>query len=608
MNAPVIVLAVLLVLPTTLIAQTEDRTLGKDETWALFDQLTGKPQKTWITAGTIRATHTEYRAPKTNNSTEVEARSRQALVAYQNDPDKPQRTAELQQEMIEAIPFNVRYEWLNEYTMTTTEVIRYDGERFSWEITVLSRTDSVQPNKDLAYNEMIDRFNLDWNGTRLFTWDGETYTTCSLPVNRVMVDAAGRIPHGVNGALTAGIIPWGQGLLTGEALRSAECTAVEKQVEGQNRVHLNLQWPSGTQGQFVLDCQRGQAPLSACVVGQDNAVVTTTFENHRWVADRWVPMEIDVERRDRRTDRLLGYDQWNITSIDAATPSGEAFAPQYQSDAVIQYSSPLSGAKTLLYEHSNLIDTDSLLAERLAVAAQGTRPQNCATASLGYLARQLGRPIGERPLAESLDARGNTSLYALMQLAKDQGLYSRVVKTDLDALGRLKTYRAILYIPAKNHFVVLAAMDNRDVWLIDLTARLFFYRVDAKAFTQMEWTEGVALLVSKQPIPTIPGLIDIPDARLRTMNGATGYSCTHFLRYGYVVLCDQVNWTCIGNYYIYWELYGCEVAPSGVCYRQLLESYRKSPCINDPWNPYGCTITDEWQVYYTLAACESSGP
>jgi len=320
------------------------------------------------------------------------------------------------------------------------------------------------------------------------------------------------------------------------------------------------------------------------------------------VAGRWVPTGINVERRDSQTDRLLGYDLWNMESIDTSTPSPAAFIPEYQPGAVIQYRTGLSGTQTLFYEYSNRVGTGSILAERLG-AAQATQPTNCATVSLGYVAKELGRPLAGAQLAHSLDSRGNTSLYTLRQLAQGHGLYSRAVKTDLDTLRGLDGCRAILHLQGRNHFVVLAQADEERVWLVDLTRSRFLYHLDAEAFTHGEWTAGVALLVSRRPIGADPRLIDIPDTELRTLVGATGYSCTDQCQYGYTVYCDQINWICVGNYYIFWDMYCCKEAPSGVCTNQYLERARKSPCINDLFRPYLCDVTGQWTIYYTHAAC-----
>ena len=57
---------------------------------------------------------------------------------------------------LDAIPFNVQYKLANEYSMSSREVVKYDGERFYWEITVNSRTRFGQAGRD-AGQERHDR-------------------------------------------------------------------------------------------------------------------------------------------------------------------------------------------------------------------------------------------------------------------------------------------------------------------------------------------------------------------------------------------------------------------------------------------------------------------
>jgi hypothetical protein len=107
---------------------------------------------------------------------------------------------------LDATPFNVRHELSNEYTMNSTEQVKFDGKRFYWEINVDSRSDSVKPGRDLAGNHMTQQFDLETNKRRIFAWDGEKYTTYFLPGNNAIVKEGDNGPHSVNGPLTAGII------------------------------------------------------------------------------------------------------------------------------------------------------------------------------------------------------------------------------------------------------------------------------------------------------------------------------------------------------------------------------------------------------------------
>ncbi len=251
-----------------------DRELDRTEILEIFQQLTSQPRKTWISAGTIEATREEYKAPKTTDRNEINNRIGEKIQAYQSNPDKPELTENHQKMKLDAIPFNVRYRLSNEYTMNSTATVRFDGDRFHWEINVESRTDSVKPNKDLAGNFMTEQFNLNWNAKRIFAWDGEKYTTYFLPGNHAIVDTTGSTPHVVNGPLTAGFIPWGYGFYAYENLSAIESSAVERNVDGQTQIHLTLNNSDGSEMVFVMDPEKDYAVISCSINGAGNSVIS----------------------------------------------------------------------------------------------------------------------------------------------------------------------------------------------------------------------------------------------------------------------------------------------------------------------------------------------
>ena len=277
-------------------------------------------------------------------------------------------TRELQKMKLDAIPFNTRYELSNEYMMSSTVIVKFDGDRFYWEINVDSRKDSVKPGKDLEDNFMTDQFDLDWNARRIFVWDGEKYTTYFLPGNHAIVDTTGKTPHVVNGPLTAGIIPWGYGYYSYENLTAANSSAVERYVDGRTQVHLTLNNPDGSEMLFVMDPAKDYAVLSCIINGRGNTVISKQYSDYQLISDNWVPTIILLERYEAGSNRLLARDLWNITSIDANVPESYNFDVSYETDALIEHFSPVSD-KPAMYRHSNTIDTDRLLADRLAFAA-----------------------------------------------------------------------------------------------------------------------------------------------------------------------------------------------------------------------------------------------
>lgn len=577
-----------------------DRPLERAEILQLFQELTSQPRKTWIPAGTIEARHEEYRASKITDIDELNNQIRQKIAEYQSNLDKRELTENLQKMKLDAISFNVRYELSNEYTMSSAATVRFDGDRFYWEINVDSRTDSVTVGKDLADNYMTEQFSLDWNTRRIFAWDGEKYTTYFLPGNHAIVDSTGETPHVVNGPLTAGFIPWGYGYYTYENLSSIESSAVEVSTNGQTHMHLTLNNSDSSEMLFVIDPAKDYAVISCVITGHGDVVISKHYCNYQSIGGNWVPSTILLERYEAGSNRLLARDLWDITAIDGNVPESYDFEVGYETDALIEHFS-FSSSKPAMYRYSELVDTEQLLVDKLAFAAnEGIQPQNCATAALKYAVSKLGKDVTDQELAQLVTEPNNaTSLYSMKRFVQQLGLYCRAVKTNIQTLKSLDNCEAILHIPGKDHFVVLSDIDENYVRIIDLAGNNFYYRTDIDFFG-MDWTEGTALLISNSPIAG--EFTEIDDWQLQTIIGASGYSCTRLLQTYNVIYCDYVLGECMGTYRVYYTRYGCESAESGSCRGTSMIRYQKTPCIEDPYNPYGCKVTGEWTTYY-MRAC-----
>jgi len=579
-----------------------DRQLERAEILQILQKLTSQPRKTWIAAGAIQATHEEYRAPKITNASVISTEITKAIQEYQNSPDKLELTEELQKMRLDAIPFNVRCRLSNEYTMNSTVVVKFDGNRFYWEINVDSRSDSIKPNAALEDNFMTKQFNLEWNARRIFSWDGQKYTMYSLPSNQVMVDTTNLLPHVVNGPLTAGIVPWGYGLYTYKNLSAATSSATEMYINGQTQIHLTLSNSDGSEMSFVLDAGRNYAVISHSTDGLDK-IISRQYDNYRLVSGALVPMTILIEQYDTFTNRLLTTDFWNFTSISGDTPSLGNFSVDYEPDALIEYRSNVT-SKPALYRYSYTVDTDKLLTERLDYAAsESVQAQNCATAALKYAASQLGRDLTYRQLAQMVDRPGGaTSLNTMNDFAERSGLYCRAVRTDVQTLKSLSGCQVILHFPKKDHFVALEGIDDEYAWSVDLSKDKFYYRTDLN-FLDMDWSEGTALLISDRPIQLQSSTPEIADSQLDSIIGGSGYSCTRLLQEYNIIFCDNpVVGECDGYYEGYVTRYGCESAESGSCVTQRLVRSAETFCIVDPYNPFACDITGEWTFYY-MRAC-----
>jgi hypothetical protein len=578
-----------------------DRQLDRAEILQIFQKLTSQPRKTWIPTGTIEATHEEYKAAKITDPNEIERQIKERVQEYQNNPNKHELTENLQKMKLDAIPFDVRYRLSNEYRMNSTVIVRFDGERFYWEINAESHTDSVKPGVDLEDNFMTSQFDLNWNARRIFAWDGEKYTTYFLPGNHAIVDSTGQTPHVVNGPLTAGFIPWGYGYYSYESLAEVISFATEKHVDGQTQIHLTLNKSDGSEMFFALDPEKNYAVVFCSITKPGNPIIAKQYSDYQLVFSNWVPTTILIEQYEPASKKLLASDLWHFTRISADVPDWNSFNIEYENNALIEYRSAVTD-NPLMYRHSPLVNTDLLLAERLTFAAsEGAQPQNCATIALKYVTSQLGKEATNQELAQLVNEPDKTTtLYAMKQFAQGKGLYCRAVKTDIKTLKGLYGCQAILHIPGKSHFVVLAGIDNEYVWCIDLANDKFFYRTDIDFFG-MDWTEGTALLVSNHPIQG--DFTEIDENRLNSIIGGAGYTCTRLIQTYNVIYCgNPVEGECGGYYQEYLTRYGCEAAASGSCTTSKMLRYKESPCIVDPYDPLNCDITGEWTCYY-MRAC-----
>lgn len=577
-----------------------DRQMDRSEILRIFEQLTNEPRNTWIPAGTIEGSHEEYRAAKVTDANQIRAKISKKVAEYQASANKPEQTESLQKLQFDAIPFNTRYEMLNEYTMSSTESVIYDGQRFKWEINIKSRADSVKLDKGLEGNYMTDQFNTELNGRRVFAWDGENYTIYSPLAEHAYVDSAGEIPHAVNGPLTAGLIPWGYGYYSYENLSGLKSTAFERITDGRTNILLTFINEDGSQFSFVLDPSMKYAVTSCSITGRGNISVSRYYSDFESVSDRWVPTSIVLEKNEADSDRLLARDIWSL-KVDANVPKENSFRIEYAEDTLIEYASPITN-QSLLYRHSSMADTDILLGEKLSFDAKdGNQSQNCATASMKYALGQMGIYVSDSKLAAMAETPDNsTSLYAMKCFAQNLGLDCRAVRTDIDTIRNIGDSQVILYFPGKKHFVALESIDGEYARIVDLSNRRFYYRIDINFF-DMDWVGGIALIISNSAIEG--NLQDLDADELVKIVGASGYSCTKIMQPYQIINCQQVGYECLGYYTIYYERMGCEAAESGSCYYDWFKRLTRLPCIEileDPWN---CTVTGDWTDYW-MRACE----
>ena len=359
MKAKKLILIIVL-LSTISTAAFGDGVLDRTEILQIFETLTAQPRKTWIPTGTIEATHLAYNAS-------------------------------------------------SGYITDSNVVVKYDGDKFYWEININSHTRETEPQ-----GLSRDGFNLNSNIRRVFTWDGQRYTMYFRPGNHAIVtESPSDMPVRVNGPLTAGIVPWGYGIYTLEELSIAESSA---DVDDQDQIHLTLNKTNMPEIVFVFDADpvKNYPVLSCSINNPGRSSIVKTYGDYELISGIWIPTTIFIERYDssKQTPELLTQDYWDVNYISVTVPQTDSFDVEYETGTLVEYYLPITD-EPLSYQHSNEVDGDLLLQNRLAIAAASdTQTQNCATVAMKYAAGQLGMDVTDQQLAKLIqEPNEGTSLY-----------------------------------------------------------------------------------------------------------------------------------------------------------------------------------------------------
>jgi len=542
-----------------------DGQLDRTEILQIFKTLTDQPKRTWIPSGTITATHNEYRSS----------------TGYMTD---------------------------------STVTVKYDGDRFYWEINIDSHTKQAEPEPIYSGQPSLDNSNLKWNKQNIFTWDGERYTMYFKSGNDAIVrEGPGDFPAAVSGPLNAGIVPWGHGVYTLEELSAAESSA---EVDGQGHVHLTVNRENGLRMVFVLDPAKDYALLSYSIYYDSGASIIKTYGDYESVLGKWIPTTIIIERYNNRkpSSELVTCDHWDLTSISPITPQSDSFRAPFETDTRVEFYSPIS-KKPFSYRYYSEVDTESLLQKKLELEIASTVEKlgrNCATVAMKHVSERLGKSVTDQELAGLVsEPNKSTNLYALRQFARDLGLHCRAVKTNIQALKKLKGCQAILHLPRANHYVVFEYIDDKYVWIIDLDSHKFFYRTKLKEFSH-NWSAGTALLVSNKPLDADPNNTPINDSELHKITGSNegglpNFSCSERIQAGNAFFCPgRILGVCGGASVLFFMRCGCKEDPNGTgCTSVMLNAVVTTPCVEDPEFPEGdCT----WALYFfaqKIRACDS---
>jgi hypothetical protein len=503
---------------------------------------------------------------------------------------------------LEAIPFNVRYEYQNKSTTVTTEYIKVDGARFSRETCIDSHKDSITPSPLQAENNFINQLNVETNKRQVYTYDGKRNAKYIKSANSALVEdslGAPKLPK----ALRAGLIPWGEGIFSQETILSSDPSASIQQIDGKQLIHLEFHHELASVT-ATLDPEKSMATLD-CTLTTDNGEKISRFSLSEYIQmnGRWIPTSVFSEQLAPQNDqyRLLKSDHWQLEILDASSLQAKDFGPRFKDDTLINYVSPMS-RKPFHYQYRNDADTDELLMQRLSTLAD-KRPQNCASVAIEYIAKQLNKPLSVAP-STLIDYAGTTNLYDMQQYFTSEGMFAKAVKTTIDKLSSYEDCFALIHLPHISHFLLIESIDEHDIWAIDLTSNNFYMSYPKDTF-QKEWMDGIALLVSDQRIITSEKTVSQFDSRI--ISGGAGLQCTYKVQDYYQTLCALTpGGICIGYKEIYFPYYLCSPAPFGECNNDMVVLDRiRLFCRSNAIVSEMCDVESE--VYFFLDwACEGT--
>lgn len=545
-----------------------DRLLDPNETETLIRHLTQTPRKSWISQGVIRARHMEY------------------------------------------------YEY-DDSIKDATETISTDGSRFRYEI----RLEDGMPLEGTSDQGAVRQFHQDFklNQHRVFLWDGQKYIQYyqSADYGMVTVDSLQKANKELCGPATAGIVPWGHGDFTYLVILSQKPECHEILLNGRHRVsmkYISDTISPDTTITFILDPAKDYAVMSYSIEN-DQALLRQTYEDYLLAGDKWVPSKLLIERMDKRsgTPRLISYEDWQFEMIDPTLPAEDVFSVNFKNGTMVELKAA-GNLQTFMYHASDRVDISAILEDKIALL-QTADPDsvNCATAVIQHVTKRFAKKVLQPELAGlvSVDTK-KTALSDMKQTFETTGLTCMAIETDLETLDKIPNCTKILYLSLSKHYVILDHIDQDGVWVIDLTSRKFYAKRNIDELMQ-DWTAGVALLVSNEPItPPLDANFRYlqSDETTRIFGGADfgKYSCTDLIQKNFHILCPEPigGFLCGGAYYIFYERYGCiEDENGGVCIGEKKPGYARYHCINDPLNPSNCQFPDnEEPIIHFIRACQ----
>lgn len=333
----------------------------------------------------------------------------------------------------------------------------------------------------------------------ILTEEGKLLTHTIAPSHSARIDESGRFPyHRYNPFLSAGLFQK-QGFLSKENLRVA---TVSGKKEASSFLEIAV-----TRADFtaVIALDPGTVRPLACKIDETNG--NSQLWEYEWAGDgKSIPAQVTITKNSKGFSQTDSF-RYQLVS---ETTKPEDFQVEFPYGTTVEYLPPSNAGQlgSVVYVHNPFIDVQSLIARRFQFVLSPQERKNCATAALNAVEERFGVAFGDTSAivhpGDPNQAGGKgpltlTSAVEIRDLARSKGLYSEIVRTDIDHLAALgNDTMAILHLPNRKHFTIFVGVYGKDVWVSQSDTPKCLYILNRG---DLDAWKGTTILICAKPIP-----------------------------------------------------------------------------------------------------------
>jgi hypothetical protein len=324
------------------------------------------------------------------------------------------------------------------------------------------------------------------------------------PIATATIDETGRMKGGHNGILTSGVFQR-EGILSDTSLG---VSTVSGKKTSENTAEITISRPDMTI--IVTIDLKTYRPLLCNLRGFEGRSSLWEWE---WPPEPCkMPLQVSISvNADNGSSEASNFR--HISVSDEVSPKD--FELDFKYETPVTYYPPLnSGVKgSIVYRYNPRLDLQRFISLRIQYELSQQKLKNCATASLMYVADALGVNLGDtsslvhlNPNASKDEPKNQSDALEIRNFLREKGLYCEAIKSSFDFLRPRDNASMVLdkdtvviirIIERFPHFVVLVALEGKDVWVGDFDSPKCLRTLIPKAVK--EW-DGASILVSSKPL------------------------------------------------------------------------------------------------------------